>query len=507
MNSVTKTTFYIFIITIFSKILGFCREISLTYIYGATSLSDVYIISTSIPNILFASILGSLSTTFIPLFHEIENDSEEKSLYFTNNIFNITIFISIVIIILSILFTKPLVKLFAIDFMGDKLELAIRFTKIIIFGVIFIGLNNILASYLQIKGKFLIPNMVGFPYNIIVILTIILSSFTNSYIMIIGALFGLLFQFVFLFYFSKKQGYKYKFYVNFKDKYLIKMIILMIPVFIGSSVNQVNSIIDRSLASTLDDGYITILNSANRLNSFFMGIFITAISSTVYPILSKLSINNKKDEFGKTIINVISIVIVLMVPVSIFVIVLSEPIVKFVFERGAFDSYDTKMTAIALSCYALGIVAFSLRDILGRIFYSVQDTKTPMVNGFIAVLINILLNLILIDILGYVGLAISTSISALVCILLLFRSLNKRFPNFRKDIIIKNFVKSLLSSFIAGYLLYFIYHFISESMIENFIYQGISLVVPLFIAISFYLILCCLLKIDIVINLIRRRRI
>ena len=325
------------------------------------------------------------------------------------------------------------------DFSGEKLDLAIDFTRIMIFGVMFIGLSNIMTSWLQINNEFTIPGMIGFPYNVIIISFILLSAITNPLLMVYGTLLAMFIQFLFQFPFAKKYGYKYEFYINLKDKYIKKMLYLLGPVFIGVLTSQLNTVIDRNLASTLEDGLITVLNSASRLNGFVITLFIATISSVLYPTLSKLSNDNNKEQFQKIVSKSINIVILLIVPISAGAIILSEPIVRFVFERGAFDSYATKMTSIALACYSVGMIGFALRDVIGKVFYSIQDTKTPMINGTISVIINIILNIILIRFLGHAGLALATSISALICIVLFFRSLSEKIGYFGQDKIIDTF--------------------------------------------------------------------
>lgn len=476
MSKVAKATLGLMIVTMLSKILGFTRELALTYTYGAGTISDIYITTLSIPTILFASIGSALGTTFIPLFYEVEKlDGDKKSLEFSNNVFNIVTILSIIMAILGFIFAGPLVKVFAINFTGEKLLLAIKFTRIMIFGVVFIGLSQVMTSWLQIKGNFTVPGMIGFPYNILIIVGIILSSKGNLYIMPILTLLAILCQFLFQFPFAIKTGYKYKPYIKIKDKYIKRMLALVVPVFIGASVNQINAIVDRTLASTLGDGFITILNSANRLNGFVLGLFIVTISTVIYPTLSKLSNENNKEKFAKSVSKSVNSVILMVMPISVGAIVLAEPVVKIVFQRGAFDAQATKMTAIALACYSIGMVGFGLREILNKVFYSLQDTKTPMINGAMAVGVNILLSIILIKFLGHAGLAIATSISAIVCIVLLFISLKKKIGYFGQDYITKTIIKSLVASIFMGVITFIFYKFLVGLLGLGFIKEALAL--------------------------------
>ena len=497
MSKVAKATIVLMIVTMLSKVLGFGRELVLTYIYGADAIADVYITSLSIPGVLFATIASALGTTFIPLFFEIEKlKGRKKSLLFANNIFNIVIVLTIIIAIFGFIFAKPLVKLFAMNFEGEKLSLAIDFTRIMIFGIVFIGLSNIMTSWLQINGNFTIPGMVAYPYNILIIGGILLSATGDPRIMAIGTLIGIASQFVFQIPFAIKSGYKYKLYLNLNDEYIKKMIMLIMPVFIGIAVNQLNTIIDRSLASTLGDGAITILNSANRLNNFVLGIFITTISTVIYPMLSKLSNENNKEKLKETIVKSINSVVLLIIPISVGAIILAEPVVRIVFERGAFNSDATSITAIVLACYSIGMIGFALRDVLSRVFYSIQDTRTPMINGALAMGMNIVFNIILVKFLGHAGLALATSISALICIVLLFNSLKKKIGYFGQDKIIKTTLKSLIAAIVMGVVTYFMYNTLAKLLGLGFIKEALALLGSVGIGAIVYGILVIILKVE-----------
>lgn len=509
MSKIAKSTIGLMIVTILSKFLGLGRELALTYVYGADAIADVYITALSIPGVLFATIASALSTTFIPLFFEInKSKGREKSLLFANNIFNIVIVLTIIMAAFGFIFAKPLVKLFAMNFEGEKLALAIDFTRIMIFGIVFIGLSNIMTSWLQINENFTIPGMVAYPYNILIIGSILLSAIGNPKIMVIGTLIGIASQFVFQLPFAIKNGYKYKVYFNIDDEYIKKMMMLIMPVFIGVAVNQLNTIIDRSLASTLGDGAITILNSANRLNYFVLGIFIATISTVIYPILSKLSNEDNKEKLKDIIVKSINSVILLIIPISVGAIVLSKPVVRIVFERGAFDSDATNITAIVLSCYSIGMIGFGLRDVLSKVFYSIQDTKTPMVNGALSMGMNIVLNIILIKFLGHAGLALATSISALICIVLLLNSLKKTIGYFGQDKIMKTTLKSLISAAVMGVVTYFMYNILANILGVGFIQEVTALFGAIGIGAIIYGVLIIILKVEevsVIANMIKRK--
>lgn len=510
MSNLAKSAIGLVIATLLAKALGFVREMVLMYAYGTSWYSDVYITAMNIPIVLFSVIGSALATTFIPLYNQSMEDSGEKgALKFTNNIIIAVTILSVLIALLGYICAEPLVKLFALNFDGEKLVLTVKFVKIMIAGLVFVGISNILTPYLQIKGNFVVPGMIAIPNNIIIIISIILSYMTdNIYILPIGALIGMFSQFIFQLPFAKKNGYKFEYSLNFKDKYLKQMVILVAPVLIGVCVNQVNTMVDRSLASGLGDGVIAALNSANRLNWFVMGLFIVTLTSVIYPTLSKLSNEDNKDKFIESVSLGINSAILLIMPVTIGFIVLSKPIVRILFERGAFDETSTLMTSSALVCYSIGILGQGLRNILDRVFYSLKDTKTPMVNGIISMVLNVILNIIFVKIIGYNGLPLATSLSFLICSLLLFNSLKKKIGYFGEDKIIKTTIKSLIAAIIMGVVTYFTYNILANILGSGFIKEALVLFGSVGIGALVYGVLVILLKVEevsVVKNMIKKK--
>ena len=510
MSNLAKSAFWLMVVTMLSKILGFAREIVLGYFYGTSAYSDVYIISMNIPLVVFAAIGTAIITTFIPLYHEaLEDGGEKRALKFSNNIVSIVAILSLILAIFGYIFAEPVVKLFAMNFTGEKLTLTIQFVRIMMVGIVFIGLSNIMTAYLQIQGNFTIPGMIGFPNNIVIIASIILSAVTkNINILAIGGLLGMVSQFAFQVPFAIKKGYKFKPVIDFKDRYLKKMLWLVLPVFIGVAVNQVNTMIDRSLASGLGDGVITALNNANRLNGFVMGLFIATLGAVIYPTLSKLSTENNKEKFAESVATSVNCVNLLVLPASVGAIVLATPVVRILFQRGAFNERSTTLTATALVFYSVGMVGFGLRDILGKVFYSLKDTKTPMINGMITVVLNIILNIALVKVMRHGGLALATSLSAIICILLLFGSLKKKIGYYGQDKIKSTFFKSLIASLVMGVVTYFVYKFFNGMLGLGFIPEVISLGVSVGAGVIAYAVLVKVFKveeIDMLIDMVKKK--
>ena len=367
-----------------------------------------------------------------------------------------------------------------------------------------------MMAFLQVRDNFIIPGLMSVPYNALIIISILLSVKTTPYILPYGAIIGLLGQFVFQLPFAIKRGYRYIPYINFKDEYLKKMLYLVGPVLIGVAVTQINTIVDRTIASTLVEGSISALSYANKLNQFVMGMFIVSISSVVYPMLSKLSTENNKVEFNKSIVTAFSTVILLVIPISVGAIILSTPIVKILFQRGAFDERATYMTSIALIFYSIGMIGFGLRDILGKVFYSLQDTKTPMINGAIAMILNIILNISFVKFtnMQLAGLALATSTSALVTVSLLFINLRIKIGPFGGRHVASVFLKTLLSALIMGVVTSFAYENLATIIGSGKIQEIITLAIAIGFGALVYSVCVIVLKIEevnLILNTVKKK--
>ncbi len=487
-----KMILVLMLFTTLSKVLGFLREIILAYVYGASNISDAYLISQTIPITILSFVATGIATSYIPMYSNIKKDkSIELAEQFTNNIINLIFIICVVIMLIVLLFTTPLVKLFAAGFEGKTLRMAVLFTKISVVGICFSGVTYVFSSYLSIKNNFIAPILMGIPFNFFIITSIFMSNKINMIILPVGSVIAAVFQVLILIPFLKKHGYKYSLVLNRKDEYLKKMIYLSIPVILGVSVNQINVLVDRTIASLVTIGGISALSYGNRLIQFVNDILIESLVTVIYPTMANMAAESNITGLKKSVSQAINGINLLVVPITIGIIIFAEPLVKLVFGRGAFDSQAISKTSSVMLFYSIGIVGFGLREILSRVFYSMQDTKTPMINAVIALVINIILSITLSKFLGIGGLALATSISAICCTLLLFISLRKKIGPFDIKEITVSLGKILCASLVMGLIVKFIYKLLLNSISGN-----LSLIVSIGIGALVYFVIIYFMKID-----------
>jgi len=499
-----KTALIIMIITLFSKFLGFGRDIVLSYFFGASSISDAYLISLTIPSVIFGFIGVGIVTAYIPMQSRIIRESgEEAGSEFTSNFTNIILMLVTMILLMGMVFTEPIVKLFAIGFSGEILELAINFTKISLYGMYFTALISIFSGYLQIKDNYTVPALVGFPLNIIVIITIIIASQGNYIILALGTLLATSSQFFLMIPFIKKEKFKYSFFINLKDDRIIKTLYIALPVVIGTSVNQVNILVDRTIASSLAVGGISALNYASRLNMFIQGLFVTSIITAMYPLISSYASNKNFEGIKKALQESINIITIFVLPITIGTMIFSNEVINLLFGRGAFDDNAIKMTSAALFFYALGMLGFGFREVLARGFYSMQDTKTPMINAAIGMFLNIILNIILSRFMGIGGLALATSVAATFTTVLLFISLRKKIGPFGMKQISISFAKILVASLAMGLLSKLSFNYLTASLSQN-----LSLLLAIGVGAVSYFVIIYFMKIedvDVIVSAVKKK--
>lgn len=487
-----KTAFLIMLIAILSKFVGFFRELTLAYFYGASYISDAFLIAITIPITILAFISTSIDTAYIPLYNKILANRGEKEAYlFTNNLLNISALIGLLISIITFVYAENIVPIFASGFDEETLALAVRFTRISVISIPFTISQAIISSLLRIKGIQLLPAMVAIPMNISMIFAIIISS--RGYLSLLG--WGILIasanQLLFFLPSLFKSGFKYSAVLNVKDLNILKLLMLSTPIIIGVAVDDLNKIIDRTIASNLAEGAITSLNYANMVIGIIYGVFILSIAIAIYPKMSEYASQNQLESLKSLITSSITGVIILVIPSIVGYMIFSDQIISLMFDRGAFDTTALLMTSEALFFYSLGILGVGLRELLARPFYAMQDTKTPVINGMLGITLNIILNIILSRILGIGGLALATSISANFTALLLLVNLRKKIGAFGIKKMGISLLKILSASTLMGVISKLVF-----SYLEMYFIQNVALLVSVAVSLVVYIVLLYFLKID-----------
>jgi putative peptidoglycan lipid II flippase len=293
-----------------------------------------------------------------------------------------------------------------------------------------------------------------------------------------------------------KHGYRYKFLINFNDRRLKEVVILIVPVVIGAGANSLNLFVDQYIASSLQSGSISALNFAQKLIIFINTIIVTSVNSIVYPLMANMRNNEDKRGFLDIFKKSVLYLGILLIPITIGIVIYNKEIISIAYERGVFDAKAVEATSPALLGYGFGIFFTGIRDILNSTLFTMGKTKITTINGIIGVIINIIFCIILSKYMGLMGIALASVIAMAVTAILLFRSIVK----LEKSLIIKDLVKKIglitINSLIMGLIIITLVVYLKNKLSSLTI-----LLLGVIVGSIVYFILCYLFRIEEVIEI------
>lgn len=412
----------VMVITLFGKLLGFAKELILAYFFGADSISDAYLISQTIPGTLFQIVGTGISTCFVPVYLRIKmNDSQEVKKMFVDKFITIIFLLCFFLVGIGLLFTGNVVKLFAMGFDAETMSLAILFTRISVITLFASGLVYVYTALLQAEKKFFQSAFGVIPYNIGLMLAIVIGAKVHLYAISYVSALAVGAHLVYQIFYVRKLPYHYMPNFKFKDPYIKNAIALLPPVVVGVAATEINTLVDRTLASLIIVGGITVITYGTSLFNLVVGIFSQSVSLVYYPSISEASIKNDKVLLTHTVYKAVEMSIFFLIPITIEIMLLSKQIVQILYGHGYFNEESVSLVAGILWFYAIGFVPYALKQTLNNLFYSNHKTRTPMVNTVIGIVINIIGNVVLSRFMGLRGLAFATSLSSIsIAILLIF---------------------------------------------------------------------------------------
>ncbi|MHC6180695.1 murein biosynthesis integral membrane protein MurJ [Clostridium sp. JNZ X4-2] len=496
---VIKSSIIVMLLIVGGKVLALVRDALIAEKFGATYITDIYNFSLGLVYLL-TTISYGLTTTFIPLNSEhIEKSTGEKRNTFVNNIINLSAFFTIIITVVLIIFSKQIIYLFGHGFTSNMyiFNQSVEIIRIMLLSLVFVTLQSVVTGVLQSHKKFYEPAAMALVSNLVYIVYLI---FLTAKYGIKG--FAVATVIVFFVQFAinlpryRKLGYRYKFVMNLKDSDAVSMFKLMIPIVISTSVVQLNLFINRSFANNIYFGAVTVLDYSNKVNTLAYEVFAIGIAMIVYPTLSELAVKKDILNYKKALVSSVNIIMIIMIPAAVAIGVLRHPLVNVIFRRGAFSLEASNLTSNALLFYCPAMIAYGIRDMLNKAFYSVKDARTPMVNSFVGIIINIIINFILIKYMKVSGLALATTISAIITTILMMISLNKRLNGMNIGKLFLSFLKIALSSAAMGACIYAVNYICMNSTASFMKGSMISIVASFILGSTVYFICLYFTKVE-----------
>ena len=452
--------------TMLSRIFGFLRDVVVAAFFGTSAAADAFFVAFRIPNLLRRLLgEGSLTVAFVPVFTQyLTQKSKGEAVELANVVFTVLSIILVFVSLLGIIFSPWIVLATAPGFANtpDQFDLAVYLNRIMFPYIFFISLVALCMGILNSLRHFAAPALSPVTLNISMIAATFLlyPYFTEPiFALAIGVMLGGAIQLAMQWPFLIKMGIRLKPNFNFRHPGLKQIGLLLIPTLIGSGIYQINILVGTILASLLPKGSVSYLYYADRIVELPLGVFAIAVGTAALPSLSEQVSRGSFTEMKKTISFSLRLILFVSIPATIALIILREPIVSVLFQRGEFQASSTMATAQALLFYAIGLWAFSVIRVIDAAFFALQDRKSPLKAGFIAFIVNVVMGIILMIPLKHGGLALATSIATSVNVLILSIILWNKIGSFLD----KEFYDSLKKVFIASLVMAaFIYtvHFV-----------------------------------------------
>ena len=411
-----------------SRLAGLGRDVAISYQFGTSPELASYLAAFRLPDFIFQLVAGAaLASAFIPTFARYQAAGEEKEAWLlTSSLLNLigiaTLFLSVAAVVAAPWFV-PLV--FSFD--PAYQELTVRLTRIMLASPVFFGISAILGSALNARQHFLLPGLAPIVYNLFITAG---ALFLSPYIGVEGLAWGvtagslahLLVQLPGL----RRQGMDYRLAASLSNPGVREVGRLMGPRVLGLASVQINFLVTTALASKLAYYSIPALSYAWQVTLLPVGVFGVAISSAVFPTLAEKAAQPTGESMGPTLYTTLRMILFLTIPSSVGLIVLGQPLIALLFQRGLFDEQSAQATYLAVAFYSTGLFGHTMVEILTRAFYATHDTRTPVAIGIGSMALSIALSLVLMGPLGHGGLALSVAVAAMVEAVVLYRVMRGR---------------------------------------------------------------------------------
>nr|WP_294680939.1 murein biosynthesis integral membrane protein MurJ [uncultured Anaerotignum sp.] len=436
-NQAVKTVSFMMLITLLGKILGMVREQLLAANYGTDMQAAAFLLASRIPRTFFDVIFASaISASFIPVFVEyLQKKGREEAFALANRFITMISTVTILMMLLGMVFAKPLTLLIAPGYDVDTVTLCVGLLRMLFPTMLFTAVAFSFVGILQSLDEFNVPAALSVVSNGVLIVYYI---FFNEKFGILGLtvafLVGWAMQAIIQLPSLWRKGYFYRPDFHFKDAGLKKIGKLMLPVMVSTWIQPINFMVNTRFASQLAEGNlksgelgVSALEYANNLYTIIVGVFVLAIANMVFPKFSRMTENKK--EFGLAVRGTLKAMLFLLIPMTVGLMALAQPVVTLIYQRGAFDETAAQLTASALFFFAVGMVGYGVQNILSRAFYANQDGKTPFYSGLVSIVINALLCWLLLKPMGIGGLALSAAVSSTAAAAVLLIPAVKQYPD------------------------------------------------------------------------------
>lgn len=487
------------IIMLATKVVGFLRQFLFAHQFGASRELDMFIASNTIPEMIVnLLILGSVNAALIPVVSQaLHKEGEEYTRKLVQGVLTVFGFALLLLSFTAFIFAKPLINWSIAlanpldPFSVDQIDQMVSMMRILLISPAILGISNLITGVLHVYQRFVIPQIAPLLYNLGGLVAIfVLVPFLGIKGLAIGVIIGSVLHLAIQLPLLKHLGLSLKFNFDLKNSYILRMGKLMVPRVLGLAASQVSMVVDRLIALGLLAGSVSALVFGESIKIIPVSMFGLTFAAAAFPVLSKEAASGKIDDFKDTLVRSINQIIFLSVPVTAILAILRVPIVRLFLGMGSgrFSWEDTLTTAWVLLFFSLGLVAESLISLIIKAFYSLHDTKTPVVVSIVTILFSIVTSITLTNLFSHFvnfnlgqflqspeiifewlvvrngeqspavgGLALSSSLTVTIEVIVLTFLLHKKVGGFSKIKLYVPVLKKILIGVITAFVMYFVY--------------------------------------------------
>ena len=486
-NKIGRTAAILTIIVVVGKAFGFLREVLLAYFFGTSKVVDAYVVSVTIPFILFG-FLSALGVAFIPKFYKISENN--RNAFLTSTIIT-SVFISVICISVTLISPEKIVTVVAGGFNEETIKLTASYLRITIFLILFNTPVQLLIAYLNCNEKYISSNISNLLLSSVQCIFVIFAAKVNVYLLPVGILVSYVIQFGLLYFHSLKVGYRIELKSTVKNE-VIRLIISALPICLSTILIDINGFVDKYFSSFLESGSISALNYAYNVFSLFYFIGTSAMTTISFPRISEYFQLGLHKEISCLINKLINTMLVLLIPTTIICVLNSRNLIYIVLQRGNFDISSLELTSVPFMYYSIGLVFISVREVFIRVLYALEKSNINLIFGVVNIGLNIAFSAIFVRLMGIGGLAFATSISSIVSFPLYMLYIMRRFT-----LSIKRIMINCLKIFISCIPLIVVLVSVNIMFpLQNFVIEIIKLIISYGISISICFLLMRKFNVD-----------
>ncbi|MBQ7820892.1 MAG: murein biosynthesis integral membrane protein MurJ [Clostridia bacterium] len=480
------------IATVMAKALGLVRDMLIAAHYGTTVEAVAYDAASRLPILLFDFVIGGVVTAaFIPIFNELlVKKGRDEAFKFADHYVTLILLVTVIIALIGVLFAAPLVEFLIPDAADEAKIMAVELTRIMFPMIIFTGLAFAFVGVLLSLGEFRIPAIISLVSNgVMVIYLFSLDRVFGVIGLSVSMLIGWLLQAIVQIPRLNSLGYRYRMRLSLGSPYIKQAAKGALPILLGTWTGPVCSLINTRFASGIEAGRaVTALGYANRFYTILIGVFSYVATNLLFPYISKATAGGEKEEANKLMLSSIRILMLVIMPITAGLMVLSEPLVSIVYQRGEFNAQDVAMTAEALGFYTVGMVFAAANEVLTKAFFARKEFKIPMYASICAMGVNFALVFFFAKSFGVGGIALSSGIAVAAGCIFNYIALLKRDKVLFVWSDVKNLLKMAVSSLVMAVSVYFVSSAVSGNLAK--------LILGVLTGVGVYFIMCVILKVE-----------